>query len=274
MGELTANEGQAPKQRAIPCLRPGSYNFGIETVAESDPDVSFYDRAAAASVRLFNEAHEMVNTPFGLQELIEESVGSGAIVSPDGLVLTCDHVVANSKKLVAVTSSGEILEATPIFQFPKSDLALVQLKAVDKNKLPFLKVSSATEVREGQGVIAVGHPLGSEDAYLSPGNVSRVINSKIVFDDQPPSSQFKPQRILSMTSHIKQGNSGSPVLSSTGEIVGVVFAIANNEFHSFKDGVWFQEPEKQCPGASYAVPISTLKRALKHRPDLYKRMNW
>lgn len=264
-GEVDSQES-ALKTRVIPCLRQNSAEVSFEDFAESDPSANLYDSASAASVRLLSESHAQIRTICGPMRVAQKSSGSGAIVSRDGLILTCNHVVQDSETLTAELSSGEVLTATPVFQCPESDLALVQVSNVSNKTLPFLKMSDTTNFYMGKRATVVGHPEGEREVHLSPGSIINFANSRDLLND-PPSHSFKPQKILSITCHIKHGSSGSPVLRADGQVMAVSFAVGDDQSNPVVNG-------KHLPAESYAVPIATLKKALKTRPDLMSRLGW
>lgn len=265
MSELPGKESESLKQRAIPCLQSDRAGYSVLNFPEGDANVAYYDKAAATSVQLYKESEELVYTLFGVKRLVKESTGSGAVVSPDGLVLTCNHVIKNSSKLAAMSNEGDILEVTPVFQCPESDLALVQVKGLDKT-LPYIKLNAKNKYRRGQGVAVFGHPEGRVEVHVSNGEVMNYAQWKEQLGSLSECSALRPQRILSMSCHVERGNSGSPVLNAQGDALGVTFAISGEDKRDM-----FGKP---MPGTSYAIPIETLKHVLKHRPDLSKRLHW
>lgn len=262
MSELAGKEGESLKQRAIPCLQSDRAGYSVLNFPEGDPNLACYDKVAASSVQLYKETERLVLTPQGVKILVEEYTGSGAIVSPDGLVLTCNHVIENSSKLVAMSNEGDVLEVTPVFQCPGSDLALVQVKGLEK-PLPYIKLSAKNDYRRGQGVAVFGHPKGKVEVHVSNGEIMNYAQRKEKLGYLPA---LRPQRILSMSCHVEQGNSGSPVVNAQGDALGVTFMMSGYDKRDMFG--------KQMPGTSYAIPIGTLKQVLKHRPDLSKRLHW
>lgn len=134
-----------------------------------------------------------------------QAIGSGFIVSSDGLVLTNRHVVDDRPPLVELKlADGRVVEAEMI-GFHPDNLDLAALKIRNQNNLPHLLLALPGSVKVGQSVYAIGSPFGLENTFTA-GVVSR-IDSKIgqIQHDAP----------------INPGNSGGPLLNSHAEVIGV-----------------------------------------------------
>jgi S1-C subfamily serine protease len=84
-------------------------------------------------------------------------IGSGVVFTPDGYLLTNDHVVAGAVRLLASMPDGQRIEAVPVGSDPATDLAVLRLAA---GGLPFAEFGSSARLRVGQLVVAIGNPLG------------------------------------------------------------------------------------------------------------------
>ncbi|MBX9878860.1 MAG: serine protease [Candidatus Obscuribacterales bacterium] len=245
--------------RLIPIMLPNE-KARLTTIDANDPAVAFYDAGAAASVRLFSEVLEL--TDKGLSKKVK-GVGSGALVSPDGLVLTCEHVVKDCSSFTAELITGEKVNATPVAHFPEADLALVQIEG--KKDLSHLKMGRSGKLKYGEGTAIFGHPLGSQNVFVSVGNIYEVGSVKDVFGEKSPVDAMpKSQEIVRISSHAERGSSGSPVVNKKGEVIGVTFAV------NFDKGLNGEEEAK----STYVVPVDTLKKTLKSHPELYKKLHW
>lgn len=142
--------------------------------------------------------------------------GSGVIVSPDGLVLTNDHVVSAGRHAGVATLDGRALTAQILGADADTDLAL--LRIVENEKLPHARLGDSRALRRGQIAIAIGNPLGF-DASVTAGIVSalgrslRARNGRMIED------------VIQTDAALNPGNSGGPLCSSAGEVIGVNTAV-------------------------------------------------
>lgn len=174
----------------------------------------------------FGEAVVLISTPSGL--------GSGFIIHPDGYAVTNAHVIQKETKLkVTVFQRGDadfrrmVIEDAKIVAVNNHvDLALVKLNHPDKQPFPTVYVNSDDELAAGQGVFAIGAPLGLERT-LSAGVVATRLRN------------FEGMTYIQTTTQINPGNSGGPLFNLKGEVIGV----ANMKI-PFGDGLGFAIPAR------------------------------
>ena len=140
------------------------------------------------------------------------ALGSGFIISPDGLLVTNNHVIENADEIKIEMLNGQILEAKVLGTDPKTDIAL--LKVESDLELPFVKFGNSDNARVGDWVLAIGNPLGQGFS------VSAGIISARGRDLQGPYDDF-----IQTDAAINRGNSGGPLFNIAGEVIGVNTAI-------------------------------------------------
>lgn len=160
-------------------------------------------------------------------------MGSGVIVSPDGIVITNNHVVEGADEVVVRLADGREFKAVDIKTDPESDLAVVRL--ADAKDLPVAKLGDSNSLEIGDWVIAIGHPF-ELDTTVSAGIISgkgRELGS------------IRRAQFLQTDAAINPGNSGGPLVNLAGEVVGINTAIASNS--------------GGYQGIGFAIPINLAK---------------
>ena len=177
--------------------------------------IDVVDRVGPAVVGLTIHAGEANGRPRG-------GTGSGVVVAPDGLILTNSHVAgagstaSSSARIEVTTPEGQHLTARLVGDDPDTDLAL--LRIVEPVTLPAAPLGDSKRLKRGQLVIAIGNPLGFEST-VTTGVVSalgRSLRSRTgrLIDD-----------VIQTDAALNPGNSGGPLVSSHGEVVGVNTAV-------------------------------------------------
>ncbi len=151
------------------------------------------------------------------------AVGSGFIISPDGYIVTNNHVVKNASEVQVIMTDGRKLEAKVIGTDPRADLAL--LKVTSSKPLPFVKWGDSSKMRIGESVVAIGNPFGL-GGTVTTGIISARKRYLRNFGGTPGSSFVD---FLQTDAAINKGNSGGPLFNMQGEVIGINTAIYSRQ---------------------------------------------
>jgi S1-C subfamily serine protease len=169
----------------------------------------------------------------------ETGVGSGFIVSADGLILTNNHVVVGASSLEVTFDDTSQLTASVVATDAAHDLALVK---VDAKGLAPVTLGDSNSIRVGELAIAIGSPLGTFTDSVTQGIVSGT-DRAIAVGDQTTRNTEKLTGLIQTDAAINPGNSGGPLLDVGGSVIGIITASASNS-----QGVGFAIPINQAKG--------------------------
>ena len=170
-----------------------------------------------------------------------QATGSGFVISKDGLIVTNDHVVEGATRVqVKVGTNGKAQDATVVGADPSRDLALLK---VDASNLPTLSLGDSSSVGVGDPTYAIGNPFGL-DHTLTTGIVSALQRSLQAPDGATISGAIQTDAALN------PGNSGGPLLDSSGKVIGVNSQIQTGSSTGAEAG---------NVGIGFAIPSSTVK---------------
>ncbi len=181
--------------------------------AYSEAVSAVVDLVGPAVVRVDTRARDKKGAPKGGQR---SGAGSGVVISPDGLVLTNAHVVTGGREFRLSDTEGRATEARLLGIDPDTDLAL--LRADVARSLPFAPLGDSKQLRRGHLAIAIGNPLGFEST-VTAGVISALgrslrANSGRMIED-----------VIQTDAALNPGNSGGPLVSSRGEVIGINTAV-------------------------------------------------
>jgi serine protease Do len=213
-----------------------------------------------------SQLQQMFGQMFGQQSRpqnqVEMASGSGVIISPDGYIVTNNHVVDKAVKIEVVTNDHQDFKARVIGTDPNTDLALIKIEGHD---LPIVKLGNSDAVKVGEWVLAVGNPfkltstvtagivsakgrnigiIGSEDDQDQNQNPF----GRTQYQNQAPKLNQAIESFIQTDAAINPGNSGGALVNTNGELIGINSAIASHT--------------GSYEGYGFAIPINLAKKVL------------
>ena len=176
------------------------------------------------------------------QSQVESGAGSGVIISSDGYILTCDHVVSGASN-VTVTIGDTDYTATVVGEDSTSDVAVLK---IDATGLTPVTMGDSDALAVGDSVLAVGNPLGELGGTVTSGIVSALNRSVSI----QGSGSVNTMSLIQMDASVSPGNSGGGLFNMNGELVGIVNA---------------KSSDSDAEGLGFAIPIND---AMKVAQDL------
>ena len=228
-----------------------------EIAAKTEPSV----------VAITTERMTTSNFWFGSQ--VESGAGSGVIISEDGYILTCDHVIEGADTIKVQLSDGTIYDATLVGAYPENDIAVVKIEATG---LTAAEIADSSQVVQGEQVYAVGNPEGRFSGSITDGlisAVSRDISMQLTVyndDDSANNNSGNSQydywnsmfggsydsdasiiqtviNVFQTSAPVSPGNSGGGLFNSRGELIGIVNAKSSD---SDAEGLGFAIPSNRA----------------------------
>ena len=167
------------------------------------------------------------------QNQVESGAGSGVIISSDGYILTCAHVV-DGASTITVTIGDKDYTATLVGEDTTSDIAVIK---IDADGLTPATVGNSDSLKVGQNVMAVGNPLGELGGTVTGGMIS-ALNRSVTIQG---SSSVNTMSLIQMDASVSPGNSGGGLFNMNGELVGIVNAKSSSS---------------DAEGLGFAIPIN------------------
>ena len=167
------------------------------------------------------------------QSQVESGAGSGVIISSDGYILTCDHVVSGASN-ITVTIGDKDYPATVVGEDSTSDIAVIK---IDADGLTPAIVGDSDKLAVGDNVLAVGNPLGELGGTVTSGIVSALNRSVSI----QSSSSVNTMSLIQMDASVSPGNSGGGLFNMNGELVGIVNA---------------KSSDSDAEGLGFAIPVN------------------
>src|SRR3990167_6417219 len=227
-------------------------NVVIEVAENVSPSVVTVGIKKTQSSRLFDFETDPFFDPFGIfrripragqqERLIEQDIGSGFVISEDGLIATNKHVVSDTDAgYNVVTKDDKTYDVEKIYRDPVNDLAILKVSATG---LKPVEMGDSSKLKVGQFVVAIGTALGEFRHTVTTGVISglgRGITAGSPFE----AAAERLDNVIQTDAAINPGNSGGPLLNSSGQVIGVNTAVASG-----------------AENISFALPINLVKDAL------------
>ena len=228
-----------------------SFNIGQRVVDEESVVIDVVEKVSPSVVTVSIKTPQrkiLQFSPFGgfregIQGGEDQDIGSGFIVSKDGLVVTNKHVVSNTEaSYKVITKEGKEYGVKEISRDPSNDIAILKIDAHD---LKSIELGDSSELKVGQVAIAIGTALGEFRHTVTKGVISglgRGITAGSVYEGYVE----RLDDVIQTDAAINPGNSGGPLLNSAGQVIGINVAVAQG-----------------AQNIGFAIPINIVKDGLK-----------
>ncbi len=173
----------------------------------------------------------------GMQSQPRTASGSGVILSPDGYIVTNNHVVDEANEITITLNDKRTFKAVLIGSDPSTDLALLK---IDATGLPTLEIGNSDELKIGEWVLAVGNPFNLTSTVTAGIVSAKARNINILNGD------MKIESFIQTDAAVNPGNSGGALVNTRGQLVGINTAIASQT--------------GSYAGYSFAVPVSIMSK--------------
>ncbi len=224
----------------IPAAQPAAdLGSAFAAVAEHvRPAVVFIrseKKTTASSQRLPRGFEEFFRVPQNQRPRLERGTGSGFVVSPNGLILTNNHVVADADRVIVQLFDKREFTAKVVGMDPATDIAIIKIEATN---LPSASLGNSDSTRIGEWVLAIGNPLGSAFTFTVTAGIVSAKGRGLEGLQQVPG--YSIQDFIQTDAAINPGNSGGPLVNVRGQVVGINSAIASET--GFNTGYGFAIP--------------------------------
>ena len=220
---------------------PASDQPGVQLAASTD-SLDLTDVVARATQSVVTITSQAVSrsrfSPFGVPST---GVGSGVVVTADGLILTNSHVVEGADELTVTTADGQELSATVVETDPTHDIAVIRATG---GTLTPASLGDSSKIKVGQTALAIGSPLGEFTETVTRGIVSALDRSITVGNEQTGRAEDL-SGLIQTDAAINPGNSGGALINELGEVIGMNTAVAG-----------------RAEGIGFAIPINSARQMI------------
>jgi S1-C subfamily serine protease len=232
------NSSQATPQPSGRAANPGP----LPSIAIPQPSISSPSTSAGEQAIVNKVAPGLVIINTTLQYNSEQAAATGMVISPDGLVLTNNHVIEGSTSINARTANGHQYQAKVVGYDVTGDIALIQLQGA--SGLRTVPIDSSSAIKTGDSVVALGNAQGQNAIVPVTGQVT-ALNQTITAGDQGGSiSQETLHNMIQTNANIVSGDSGGPLANSAGQVIGMDTAGNDGGFAVQQDSFGYAIPIK------------------------------
>lgn len=179
---------------------------------------------------------------YGNRTFEQRASGSGVVISPDGYIVTNNHVISDANSIEVTMNDSETFKAKLIGTDPSTDLALLKVEAKDLHPIQF---ANSDDVKVGEWALAVGNPFNLTST-VTAGIVSAKSRNINILQGDYKNEVFPIESFIQTDAAVNPGNSGGALVNSNGELIGINTAIAS------KTGSY--------SGYSFAIPSNLVKK--------------
>ncbi len=190
----------------------------------------------------FFNFHDFFGDNNGMREPAPlEGAGSGVIISPDGYIVTNNHVVQDATSIEVVLNDKRSYKGTVVGADPSTDLAVLR---IDEKSLPYLAYGNSDDLQIGEWVLAVGNPFNLTSTVTAGIVSAKARNINILGSPENPAIES----FIQTDAAVNRGNSGGALVNTRGELIGINAAIASgNGYYA---------------GYSFAIPVNIVKKVV------------
>ena len=212
-------------------------DYALKKAAGAPSSASVVYRTIAPSLVIITNREQSSGAPTSVKDI---GLGTGVIINEAGAILTANHVIGDASSIRLVFADGTKANGRVVSQDPEKDIAVLEADAAPEVIVPAVMGGG---VNIGDEVFAVGHPLGLVSS-LTAGVVSG-LGRTVPIDDST-----KLEDLIQFDAAVNPGSSGGPLLNRTGQVVGIVTALANPSGQHFFVGIGFAVPIATAAGAA------------------------
>ena len=200
------------------------------TLNHSDQTMSYNSIINKTQDSVVSITTEYVSTDMWARNYVTRGAGSGVIISDDGYIMTCNHVIEDARSITVTLRDQTEYEATLIGRDPENDVAILK---IDATGLSAATYGDSSKLNVGDQVVAIGNPLGELSGTATAGIIS-ALSRDLTIDGQT-------MNLLQTDASINPGNSGGALFDAAGNLIGIVVAKSSGS---------------DVEGLGFAIPIN------------------